>query len=93
MQNTHRKSDLNYLEEILASSPRYKKIDVTKEGAAGLAGYGNAWGHLEPRKLYVKIDDDVVCNGSLPDYSEFKMEFLIREPHRYGLPMMLSHAS
>ena len=60
VQNTHRKSDLEYLEEILASSSRYKKVDVTKDGAAGFAGYGNAWAHLERGKIYVKIDDDVV---------------------------------
>ena len=36
-------------------------IDVLKDGAAGLSGYGNAWGHLDRGKMYVKIDDDVVC--------------------------------
>ena len=61
VQNTHRESDLGYLEEILASSDQYKRIDVTKEGSAGMAGFGNAWGHLERGKIYVKIDDDVVC--------------------------------
>jgi hypothetical protein len=59
VQNTNKKEDLEYLEEILASSPRYKKIDLSREGV-GFVGYANAWGHLERGKLYFKIDDDVV---------------------------------
>lgn len=59
VQNTNKEEDLAYLAEILASSPRYKKIDLSSEGV-GFMGYANAWGHLERGKLYVKIDDDVV---------------------------------
>jgi hypothetical protein len=59
VQNTNKQEDLADLEEILASSPRYKKIDLSSEGV-GFAGYANAWGHLERGKLYIKIDDDVV---------------------------------
>jgi len=59
VQNTDKKDDLEYLDEILASSPRYKKIDLTGEGV-GFVGYANAWGHLERGSLYFKVDDDVV---------------------------------
>ena len=59
MQNTNKKADLEYLDEVLATSPRYKKIDLTDEGV-GFVGYEKAWGHLERGKLYFKIDDDVV---------------------------------
>lgn len=59
VQNTNKEEDLAYLAEILASSPRYKKIDLSSEGV-GFVGYANAWGHLERGKLYFKIDDDVV---------------------------------
>lgn len=56
--NTGVKKDLRYLESILASEPRYKKIDLSDEGI-GFEGYGHAWGHLERDSYYVKIDDDV----------------------------------
>jgi hypothetical protein len=59
VQNTDKKDDLAYLDEILASQPRYKKIDLSAEGV-GFIGYGFAWGHLERGNLYLKIDDDVV---------------------------------
>jgi hypothetical protein len=59
VQNTDRTADLEYLDEILLSSPRYKKIDLSSEGI-GFDGYANAWRHLERGKLYLKIDDDVV---------------------------------
>ena len=59
VQNTVDQDDLRYLDEILASSPRYKKVDLTTEGI-GFEGYAHAWDHLERGKLYVKIDDDVV---------------------------------
>jgi hypothetical protein len=59
VQNTDKKEDLAYLDEILASQSRYKKIDLSSQGV-GFVGYGFAWGHLERGNLYVKIDDDVV---------------------------------
>ena len=68
MLNTGNKKDLAYLDEILLSSERYKKIDLSDEGI-GFEGYAHAWGHLQRGSLYVKIDDDMVCFaclGSLP---------------------------
>jgi hypothetical protein len=58
--NTNKEPDLLYLEDILASSPSYKKIDLSKEGV-GFHGYAHAWGHVERGKLFVKISDDAVC--------------------------------
>jgi hypothetical protein len=70
--NTNKESDLLYLEELLKTSDSYKKVDLTTEGAVGFAGFAKAWGHVERGKLYVKIDDDVVC--PLPSWREI-MEF------------------
>jgi hypothetical protein len=56
-RNTDNPRDLVYLDEILASSPRYKLI---KLNAVGFAGYEQAWQKLERGILYLKIDDDVV---------------------------------
>ncbi len=64
VQNTEKKEDLDYLNEILASQPRYKMIDLSAEGV-GFIGYGFAWGHLERGSLYMKIDDDVVSQHAL----------------------------
>lgn len=55
--NTDNKDDLLYFDEIIASSPRHKKLEIDNLGSAG---YVNAWSLLERGKLYVKIDDDVV---------------------------------
>jgi hypothetical protein len=84
VQNTDKKEDLEYLEEILASSPRYRKIDLTGEGV-GFIGYANAWGHLERGKLYFKIDDDIVSLSLEVSEMRFRSDRTIRS----GLPMML----
>lgn len=60
--NTNNKDDLLYLEEVLKTSDAYKKVDLTTEGAVGFEGFAKAWRHVERGKLYVKIDDDVVCS-------------------------------
>lgn len=58
--NTDRNDDLRYLEEIMASNPRYKKIHPDE--IAHTYTYKNIWKLLDRGKYYVKIDDDVVCN-------------------------------
>ena len=78
---------MEYLEEILASSPRYRMIDLSDEGV-GFVGYANAWGHLERGALYFKIDDDVVRM-----YLKWVIKITPLTLHRSGLPMMPSHAS
>ena len=65
IKNTAKEDDLAYLDEILKTSPRYKMVDLAKEGNVGFVGYAAAWGHVERGKLYVKIDDDVVCSSYL----------------------------
>ena len=87
MKNTNKKADLEYLDEILASSPRYKMIDLTGEGV-GFVGYANAWGHLERGKLYFKIDDDVVRFHPQAIWLLFRSDKMLRS----GSPMMLSRA-
>lgn len=73
--NTGNKDDLAYLEEILASEPRYKKIDLSSEGI-GYEGYEHAWGHLERGHYYVKMDDDVVyiADDAIPRIVTLKLE-------------------
>lgn len=63
VKNTDNPEDLKYLDEILASSPRYSMLDATAEGV-GFAGYAQAWTQLDRGKLYVKVDDDVVSNSN-----------------------------
>jgi hypothetical protein len=65
--NTEKKADLAYLEELVASHPRYKKHVATKE----YEWYIGAWEAVDdPKAIYVKIDDDVVspshqeCGGA-----------------------------
>ena len=57
VQNTQNEEDLEYLDEILASSPTYKKIALSDEERSS---FEHAWEHLERGALYVKVDDDVV---------------------------------
>jgi ribosomal protein L24E len=56
--NTDKQEDLRYLEEILATNPRYKKI--YPDEIASTYSYKNIWKLLDRGKYYVKIDDDVV---------------------------------
>ena len=57
VQNTEKEEDLAYLDEILASSPTYRKIALSDEERSS---FEHAWEHLERGALYVKVDDDVV---------------------------------
>ena len=65
--NTDKSDNLRYLEEIIASNPRYKKIHPQE--IARTYTYKHIWKLLERGKYYVKIDDDVVglviCLASL----------------------------
>ncbi|RGP77171.1 hypothetical protein FLONG3_4686 [Fusarium longipes] len=56
--NTDKSDDLRYLEEIMASNPRYKKVHP--EEIAATYTYKNIWKLLDRGKYYVKIDDDIV---------------------------------
>lgn len=56
--NTDKNDDLRYLEELMASNPRYKKIHPDEMVATYT--YKHIWKLLDRGKYYVKIDDDVV---------------------------------
>ncbi|KAK2799448.1 hypothetical protein FQN51_006935 [Onygenales sp. PD_10] len=56
--NTKNHEDLKYFEEIIASSPRYKKLDIGRYVRA--ADYRQIWKLLQRETIYVKIDDDVL---------------------------------
>ncbi|KAM0410885.1 hypothetical protein ACHAPD_010700 [Fusarium lateritium] len=56
--NTDKGDDLRYLEQIIATNPRYKKIHPQE--MAGTYTYKHIWKLLDRGKYYVKIDDDVV---------------------------------
>lgn len=61
--NTRDEADLAYLEELVASHPRYSKY-TAKQGLEKT--YLGQWGAVsEPENIYVKIDDDVVSLLSL----------------------------
>jgi hypothetical protein len=65
--NTEKVDDLAYLEDLVASSPHYRKYTATKQYEWWLG----AWEAVDdPSTVYLKIDDDVVsrflaqhCNG------------------------------
>ena len=90
VKNTDNKQDLAYLDEILASSPRYKQMEL--EGI-GFVGYGEAWSKLEPGNLYVKIDDDVVwfADDTIPRIVSMKLahpEYLLVSANMINSPLM-----
>jgi len=54
--NTKNEQDLQYLDELIHTSPSYSRINLPK------LGFENVWEHaIESSNLYIKIDDDVVC--------------------------------
>ncbi|KIV85934.1 hypothetical protein PV11_01584 [Exophiala sideris] len=90
VKNTDKPKDLEYLDEILASSSRYKKIEL--EGT-GFIGYGYAWTHLEPGQLYIKIDDDVpwFADDTIPRVVTSKIahpEYLLVSANLINSPLM-----
>ena len=59
--NTDIIEDLLYLEELLLTSDRYRKLSVVDRHGHG---YVEAWkAALKPENIYVKLDDDVVFLG------------------------------
>lgn len=53
--NTDNADDLVYLEEIIPTSPLYRRLDLAEPG------YVNLWNQsVEHGNIYIKIDDDVV---------------------------------
>jgi hypothetical protein len=90
VKNTDNHKDLEYLEEIMASSQRYKVIELK---GTGFVGYGQAWEKLEPGSLYVKIDDDVVWfeDETIPRIVTMKLlhpEYLLVSANMINSPLM-----
>ena len=53
--NTDNTDDLVYLEELVPTSPYYRRLDLKEKG------YVNLWNQsVESGNIYIKIDDDVV---------------------------------
>ena len=53
--NTKKEQDLQYLDELIPTSPSYSRVDLPE------LGFENVWEHaIESSNLYIKIDDDVV---------------------------------
>lgn len=53
--NTKNEQDLQYLDELIPTSPSYSRIDLPE------LGFESVWEHaIESSNLYIKIDDDVV---------------------------------
>ena len=53
--NTENKQDLAYLEELVATTPEYRKVELAEKSYVGL---WNA--SIEAGNIYVKLDDDVI---------------------------------
>lgn len=70
---TQNEDDLLYLDELISTSPSYKRLDLP-DGAA--YGYKNIWKLLDGDKLYMKIDDDVVwfADDAIPKVVERKLK-------------------
>lgn len=60
--NTKWPDDIEWLEGLLASEPRYRKIVTEAKGGH----FDNIWNRhaQDPDTMYIKIDDDVVSNES-----------------------------
>lgn len=53
--NTEKEDDINYLDELVKTSPLYKKIIIPS------LGYNAVWRNaVEREHMYIKIDDDIV---------------------------------
>ncbi|KAK5409495.1 hypothetical protein LTR06_007068 [Exophiala xenobiotica] len=73
IRNTDNEHDLQYLDEILTQSDRYKQVyqEKTKD-----QGYSDAWSKLEPGHIYVKVDDDLIwmADDAIPRIVTTKIE-------------------
>lgn len=54
--NTENKESIRYLDGLVKTSDKYKKIKIPLDGFDGI------WEHaVEREHMYIKIDDDIVC--------------------------------
>ena len=60
--NTDNQEDIAYLDKLVNTSEKYKKIDLPS------LGYNSVWEHaVESGPMYIKIDDDIVSPGAYLD--------------------------
>lgn len=90
IRNTDNPQDLEYLDQILSHSARYKQFPQDKTGDQG---YGEAWSRLEPGRIYVKIDDDVVwmADDAIPRIVTTKLqhpEYLLVSANMINSPLL-----
>jgi hypothetical protein len=90
IKNTDKKDDLVYLDEILASSPRYSSLSLD---GIGLVGYGLAWKTIKRGTMYVKIDDDVVylADDTIPRIVTMKLahpEYVLVSANMINSPLL-----
>ncbi|KAK4943595.1 hypothetical protein LTR10_016890 [Elasticomyces elasticus] len=90
IRNTDDQQDLDYLDQLLTYSNRYKQLfqERTKE-----QGYSDAWSKLQPGHIYVKIDDDVVwmADDAIPRIVTTKIqhpEYLLVSANMINSPLM-----
>lgn len=61
--NTDNRDSLKYLDQLVKTSNKYKKIVLP-----GL-GFDSVWKHaVQKGKLYIKIDDDIASSGLMSSY-------------------------
>lgn len=58
--NTDNQEDLAYLDELVQTNRKFIKFKSTKEYTHGT--YGGNWEPVQAGNIYIKIDDDVVCD-------------------------------
>ncbi|KAJ9644215.1 uncharacterized protein PV06_05197 [Exophiala oligosperma] len=90
IRNTDNEADLQYLDEILIQTPRYKQVhqERTKD-----QGYSDAWSKLDPGQIYVKIDDDLVwmADDAIPRLVTTKLEhpeYLVVSANMINSPLL-----
>ncbi|EEH03157.1 conserved hypothetical protein [Histoplasma capsulatum G186AR] len=73
--NTNNKEDLKFLDEIIARSPRYKKIPIKKP--VGWPDYTKLWRGVQRGTIYVKLDDDIVwlADDAIPHMVTTKIKY------------------
>lgn len=61
LTRTDNADDLQYLDELVHTSPGYSRRNLTEyNNRASAVTYGQAWDVVERGTMYIKIDDDIV---------------------------------
>jgi hypothetical protein len=54
---TDKKTDLDYLEELLRENLKYTKHEVKSSHGSWI----DSWAGVQGQNIYIKMDDDIVC--------------------------------